>query len=240
MTTSIRVLIVEDKSLIAESIKVLLEKHEMMVVAMCGSGEEAIDAAKQKKPDLVLMDIDLAGAIDGVSAAQMILNDRSIPIIYLTDSKDGRTIDRAKQTFPASYMTKPFNEVDLVRAIDLAFNNANRSTSSKPVDNSVVFIRTDTQSYVKLDINEIVYIQALRSYCDVVTENGKFRMSNSLNQVHQQFDHPHLVRVQRSFVVNIKKVVRFDGNVLKLVGDHEVQMGGEYRDAFLATQKIIR
>jgi DNA-binding LytR/AlgR family response regulator len=240
MTTTIRVIIVEDKSLIAESIKVLLEKHEMMVVAMCASGEEAIEAAKQMQPDMVLMDIDLAGAMDGVSAAQMMLKDRSIPIIYLTDSNDSRTIDRAKQTFPASYMTKPFNEVDLIRAIDIAFNNANRSTSTKTVDNSIVFIRTDTQSYVKLDINEILYIQALRSYCDVVTEKRKYRMSNSLNQVHQQFEHPDLVRVQRSFVVNIKKVAGFEGNILKLVGDHEVQMGGEYRDSFLATQRIIR
>jgi chemotaxis response regulator CheB len=94
----IKVLIVEDKLLIAEDVAARLEKHSMEVVAICSSGEEAIEKAKNKNPDLILMDIELAGAMDGISAAQSILQHQFIPVIYLSDYTDNKTLERAKKT----------------------------------------------------------------------------------------------------------------------------------------------
>src|SRR6218665_168381 len=127
----IKVLIVEDKLLTAEDIALRLKEHNMEVVGICTSGEQAVEEAISTKPDLILMDVELDGAMDGISAAQVISQQQSVPIIYLSDFTDSRTLDRAKKTLPANYLTKPFNEADLIRAIDLAFSNANAKGKTK-------------------------------------------------------------------------------------------------------------
>src|SRR5688572_4469572 len=111
---NIRVLVVEDKLMIAEHIASMLKKNSMDVIGMCASGEEAIEMSREKNPDLILMDIELSGAIDGISAAQIIHQDQAIPIIYLSDYTDNKTIDRAKKTIPANFLAKPFHEPDLI------------------------------------------------------------------------------------------------------------------------------
>lgn len=237
MSEMINVLIVEDNSLIAESTKTLLERNGMNVTGIYNNGEEAIEVVRKEAPDLILMDISLAGAIDGISASKIIGEEAKVPIIYLTDHGDAKTVQRAKQTFPASYMTKPFNEFDLVRAIEIAFTNANRQ--SKAPSARIVFLRTNTQKYIKLDSDDILYLKAERVYCSVVTELGTHLIGNSLNHVHEQLPSPDLVRVHRSFVVNLKKVTAIDGNMIR-IGEHEVQMSKDYRDAVMDRIKVIR
>lgn len=237
MTDPINVLVVEDNSLIAEGTRALLERNGMKVIAICANGEDAIEVARTKKPDLVLMDISLAGAIDGISAAKIIGDESGTPIIYLTDSQDSKTVQRARQTFPASYMTKPFNEVDLVRAIEIAFTNANRQVRSTPT--RMVFLRTDAQKYVKLNLEDILYLKAERVYCTVVTKQGSHLITTSMNHVMEQLASDDLLRVHRSFVVNLNNVTAFDGNVIKL-GDHEIQMSKDLRESVMEKIKVIR
>lgn len=236
---NIKVLIVEDKSLISQSVKVLLEKHGMTVVGIFSKGEEAIDSLQALDPDLVLMDIELAGAMDGISTAQVIMKQNPLPIIYLTDFKDDKTVQRSKQTYPANYLTKPFNEADLIRAIDLAFNNANQSPQLRKSHQSFVFVREDTQVYTKINLEEIVYLEADRAYCNLVMVGGRRKLTTSMNKVLEQVKSPDLERVHRSYVVNLKKVTGIDGNTIKL-GEYEVQMGKEYRDDFMEKIKVIR
>jgi DNA-binding LytR/AlgR family response regulator len=236
MNETINVLIVEDNSLIAESTKALLERNGMNVTGIYNNGEEAIEFVRKHTPHLVLMDISLAGAIDGISAAKIIGDDTGLPVIYLTDHGDTKTLQRAKQTFPASFMTKPFNELDLVRAIEIAFTNANRQGRTRA--GKFVFLRTKTQKYVKLNFEDILYLKAERVYCTVVTVQGSHLIGNSLNHIHEQLPDPDLVRVHRSFVVNLKKVTTIDGNMLKM-GEHEVQMSKDYRESVMKRFKFI-
>jgi DNA-binding LytR/AlgR family response regulator len=234
----IGVLIVEDKLIIAENIASLLRKHSLEVVAMCTTGEEAIDVAITRTPDLILMDIELAGAIDGISAAQLILRERSIPIIYLTDYTDSKTLERAKKTQPANYLGKPFNEIDLIRAIDIAFNNAKHSPIARN-NETHVFMKKENQVYVKIGIQDILFLQADRAYCDVYTTTGIHKFSNSMNHIFEQLNHKDFVRVHRSYIVNIKRITALDGNVIR-IADKEVQMGREFRDNVLGLLRIIK
>ena len=234
----ISVLIVEDKLLVAENIAAQLKKHSLEVVGLCSTGEEAIQLAQTKLPDLILMDIELAGAIDGISAAQMILQQRFIPIIYLTDYTDSKTFERAKKTLPANYLGKPFNENDLIRAIDIAFNNAKHLPISRNNDTHV-FLRRENQVYVKIGIQDILYLEADRAYCDVATSNQTYKFSNSMNHIYEQLNHQDFVKVHRSYIVNLKRITPLDGNVIKL-GDREIHMGREFRDNVLSLLKIIK
>jgi DNA-binding LytR/AlgR family response regulator len=238
---NIKVLIVEDKGLVAESIASVLRNHSLEVVGMCATGEEAIQIVNKSKPDLVLMDIELAGALDGISTAKIIQTDHSIPVIYLTDFTDQKTVDRAKKTLPANYIAKPFHEADLVRAIDIAFHNANATTAvqEKPLLARCVFLRTDTQVYIKLAYQEILYLEADRAYCTIVTDNKNYKLASSMNRVHEQIDNKDFVRVHRSYVVNINRITSLDGNMIKIDG-HKVQMSTDLRDELMGRLKFIQ
>jgi PAS domain S-box-containing protein len=114
------ILIVEDESIVAWDIKETLEKLGYQVVDFAISGAEAIRAATTSRPDLVLMDIRLAGAIDGITAGAEIYDRLNIPVVYLTAHADDRTLERATQTNPFGYILKPFRSQTLQSTIKVA------------------------------------------------------------------------------------------------------------------------
>lgn len=118
--TKVNILIVEDEGIIAKDIKHTLEKLGYSVSAIAFSGEEAVKKAGEILPDLVLMDIVLRGAIDGVKAAEQIRARFNIPVVYLTAFADEATLQRAKITAPFGYLLKPFREKELHAAIEIA------------------------------------------------------------------------------------------------------------------------
>jgi PAS domain S-box-containing protein len=114
------ILIVEDESIVAWDIKETLEKLGYQVVDFAISGAEAIRAATTSRPDLVLMDIRLAGGIDGITAGAEIYDRLNIPVVYLTAHADDRTLERATQTNPFGYILKPFRSQTLQSTIKVA------------------------------------------------------------------------------------------------------------------------
>ncbi len=115
-----KILIVEDEAIIASVIAGALKKFDYEVIDILNSGEAAVAEALEKKPDLILMDIRLQGAVDGIAAAEQILEHLDIPIIYLTAYADEPTLERAKKTKPYGYIPKPFQEIELKTTIEMA------------------------------------------------------------------------------------------------------------------------
>ncbi len=115
-----RVLIVEDEGIVANDLKNNLKKIGFKFIDIVYTGEEAIEFAQKIRPDLVLMDVRLKGKIDGIKAASKI-KEIGIPVIYVTAYGDKKTIERAKKTEPFGYIYKPFTEIELRSAIEIAF-----------------------------------------------------------------------------------------------------------------------
>jgi len=116
-----RILIVEDESLIAENIRMILEDYGYSVVQIVSSGEAAVKAAKDHRPDMIIMDIMLEGLMTGIDAAQQIFTKFGTPIIYLTAYSDDNTLEEAKFTQPYGYIVKPFEEGELYATLEMAF-----------------------------------------------------------------------------------------------------------------------
>ena len=116
-----RVLVVEDELIIAMDIECLLRELGHEVVGHASSGEQAIELVDQLRPDLVLMDVHLAGEMDGISAAQAIRARANIACIFLSAFNDGENVERSKAARPAGYLAKPFEEHDLRVVLDRAF-----------------------------------------------------------------------------------------------------------------------
>jgi len=117
-----KILIVEDENIVAKDIQNTLKSLGYLVAGVAASGEEAIQKTGETRPDLVLMDIMLRGYQDGVEAAQTILAQHNIPVIYLTAYTDDKTLQRAKITEPYGYILKPFEERELHIAIEMAIH----------------------------------------------------------------------------------------------------------------------
>ena len=120
------ILIVEDDLITATGIKKMVERWDYQVDGIVDSGEKAISAAEQHQPDIVLMDIRLKDAMDGIEAARRIQEHRSVPILYLTAYADRKTVERAVDTEPYSYLLKPFQERELRAAIEVALHRHQR------------------------------------------------------------------------------------------------------------------
>jgi PAS domain S-box-containing protein len=120
----LRVLVVEDEALVAEELRDRLERLRADVVAVADTGEQAIRAVDEARPDLVLMDIRLKGALDGIQTAALIRERHDVPVVYLTAHSDPSTLDRAMRGAPFGYVLKPFQEKDLRIAIASAMSRA--------------------------------------------------------------------------------------------------------------------
>jgi len=118
-----QILIVEDDEIIANLIERMLQKKDFSIAAKVTSGEDALNRAADLEPDLVLMDINLNGAIDGIYAARFINTIFNIPVVFLTGSLEDETIERAKLAEPMGFITKPFNDRDLFSNIEIALYN---------------------------------------------------------------------------------------------------------------------
>lgn len=116
----VQILVVEDESITAKAIQKRLTSMGYAVPTVTASGEDAIKKVATTRPDLVLMDIVLKGAMDGVEAADYIRAHFRIPVVYLTAYADERTLERAKLSEPFGYILKPFEEKELYTTIEMA------------------------------------------------------------------------------------------------------------------------
>jgi signal transduction histidine kinase len=117
---SSKILIVEDEAIVVRDIAQHVLGMGYEVVGPCSLGEEAVDLADKWRPDLVLMDIHLAGGMDGISAAQSIRQQFGIPVVFLTAYAADDILARAKLTEPFGYILKPFSERELKTVLAMA------------------------------------------------------------------------------------------------------------------------
>jgi PAS domain S-box-containing protein len=115
-----RIMVVEDEAVISLEIQDRLSRMGHSICATAISGDDAVKAASDKRPDLILMDVHLKGAVDGVDAATQIRHHLDIPVIYLTAFADDQTVERARLTEPFGYLIKPFSEKEMYAAIEMA------------------------------------------------------------------------------------------------------------------------
>lgn len=124
---SAKILIVEDESLVALEIASALKKEGYLITATVKSAEEAFDSIEEDTPDLILMDINIIGSMNGIEASHQIKEIYNIPLIFLTAYNDRGTIEKAIHTSPVSYLIKPFKRQELYIAVTLAMSKKHKT-----------------------------------------------------------------------------------------------------------------
>jgi PAS domain S-box-containing protein len=123
MSTKKSVLIVEDESLVAEDLKEIIISLGYTVAGIADNSTAAILLARETSPDLITMDINISGSVDGISTMEQIRKESDVPVIYLTAFTTDPIIERAKKTKPSGYIIKPFNERQIRSAFEIALYN---------------------------------------------------------------------------------------------------------------------
>lgn len=220
----LNILIVEDKLLTATDIKKTLENAGHHVTAIARSAQQATEAVGRQFPDLVLLDIYLAGPRDGISVAEEILAQKQIPIIILTANREDEIFQRAKEVFiPAAYITKPFRHVDLPRLVELAWRNfqprpVSAETSVLP---DMVFLPVEKR-YEKIVRSEVVYISTQKG-THAVTIFEAFRkqprlVNLSIGYLEPYFNTSAFFRLSRSLIINLSYIQHIENSHIKLEG----------------------
>ncbi|MGV3558762.1 response regulator [Larkinella arboricola] len=247
----VTILIVEDEAILALDLCVKLEQEGYSIVGTASTGRRALALFQQETVDIVICDINLKGDWNGIETARQMVAHRPVPVIYLSALTDRGTLEQAKVTMPAAYLTKPVTIDNLRIAIEIALSNfAVRSTPEKSESappaiptNQVrdgetilqigdnIFLKQNYY-FVRIYQSELLYIEAEDKYTTVVTPDRKFVLRVSLAVLLQRLSNLSFVRVHRSYAVNLLRVEAFNDYEVQIAG-HVIPLGRVYKDEFI-------
>jgi two-component system, response regulator PdtaR len=255
----VKILIVEDQLIIARDIEALLTDWGYEVVGYAASSSEALLMFDKFQPDLALVDIQIDGTMDGIEVAKSFNATRPIPIVYLTAQADKGTVERAKTSNPSAYLLKPFDERHLQISLELAFDlfvkqqhpspkldvlphlaNATDIKLSSDIilqNDDSIFIKQNYR-FVKLKKDELILIEADRNHSYLYTPQHRYIVRMPLTNVLERLHNANLVRVHRSFAVNINYVEDFNDSEIT-VNSKTVPFTAAFREEFLRNFNVI-
>lgn len=247
----IRIIIVEDEFVIREDIRSQLELAGYEIVGAFDKAEDALPVVLEAVPEVLLIDIRLAGKMDGIQLAQTVTDSVRVPIIFITANSDAATYERAKLTRPNAFLVKPFTTANLLTSVDLALYHFSIDSTPERIDrsgaspadadpfviNRSLFIRASGK-YKKIRREDILFVEAAGSYVHIQTATERFTLAQNLSQFQKKASLPTLVRIHRSYIVNMEQVDSFEESHV-YVHNHKLPLSENHRAEFLAQLRLL-
>jgi two-component system response regulator LytT len=239
-----KILIVEDDPMISESVGDILRMLDHQVVGVADNAQDAIELCNQHQPEIALLDIQIAGDIDGVELAEIIRDQFDIPFIFTTAFADNATISRARDMGPFGYLVKPYGVKEVNAAIQVAKASFDRlkkaekasSNMSKIIDNSL-FLKVDNK-LVKVKIEDILYVEAKGDYALFKTKAKGYIVHTTIKKVQDRLEAFNFQKVHRSFVVNISKIIDIEESNL-LIDDKVIPISRANKDSLINRLNLL-
>lgn len=228
--------IVEDEAVIAELIKMSLVSFGYEVIEPVENYTEAIKMITTQKPDLVILDIHLAGTKSGIDLAEYINKEHNIPFIFLTAFADKATVEKAKPVNPSAYLIKPFKQEELFTTIEISLNNFNKNyATNKPEQiedhskkNDYIFIK-EGLVFQKIFVNDIIFLESEHVYVTIHTTTKKHLVRTTMKDILETLDQNIFIRIHKSFSININHVQSVDTYNVK-IGDAKLPVGKNHKE----------
>lgn len=245
---NINILIVEDDPIIAADLQDRLTEAGFAVWGPVASGEEALAFFnRENKPDLLLMDIQLEGKLDGIETTRRIRLLHDLPVVFLTSNSDDSTFAKAKEVNPQAFLSKPFRGRDLMHAIELAIRQAvselKPDAPAREQENAFLlkdrlFIKNKDRM-VRLFFEDILWVEADDYYCKVVTPNKEFLVTKTLKKFSEELAGlSEFIRVCRSHIVNLKHVEEISDLYL-FIGKNKIPVSRNVREELMTKLKSL-
>ncbi len=239
---NVNILIIEDTAVESDRLVQVLAKNNYKVVGIAKTYKEALAAfyTSDVKIDIVIIDIFLNGIPDGITFAETIhaVPGETKPFVFLTSSTDRQIFERAKLTQPFSYLIKPFNEFEILYAIEMAVekfyvqNDVFLSGEEDTVISSEYLFIKKGKGLKKVHISEIIYIEVEEKYCNIITEKERFVILISLVKILDLLNNTNFCRTHRNFIVNTEKIIEIipADNLILLSGNYKATLSDKYKD----------
>lgn len=236
---SINVLIIEDTSSESDELKKVLLKNNYNVLGIATSFNDALSQFYSKSIDIVIIDVFLNGNPDGITFAETITTVPTIskPFVFLTFSKDRKIFERAKLTQPFSFLMKPFNELEVLYAIEMAVEKFYYGSTiptveqNVPIINEFLFVKKKN-SLKKILLKDILYVEVEERYCNIIIEEEKFMVQISLTKILKILENFKFSRTHRNYIINTEKIIEIVlcDNLIVLKGNHKIVLSDKYKD----------
>ena len=247
-----KVLIVEDDMIIAADISMQLVKMGYEIVGMCTSAEDSIRMVETNQPDIILMDIILRGKMNGIEASGKILENSQTPVIFLTSNYDDSTFQKALATKPYAFIAKPFQKAELERALkitlqrieiekekDLELDDTADKDDHVSTMEDRLFVRHKGKM-VKVFMSDILYIEAERNYCRVITNEKEFFLSVPMSKFEMNLSTDRFIKTHRSFIVNLSKIDTVsEYSEYLTIGIKQIPISRRQKDEVVSKLKLI-
>jgi two-component system response regulator LytT len=228
--TAIKIGIVEDEGITSEVIKISLQKLNYKVATPAFSYDQAISMVNTENPDLVLIDINLGEEKDGIDLAAVLKDEYNKPFIFLTANSDAATIARAKKVKPLAFLVKPFSQVDLHAAIEIAFHNY----QSKLVEEANFVIMKVGRTFEKINTAEILFLENENHYFNIrFTKGENISVRASTSEILNLLPTANFIKISRSFIVNATHISKIDNSGIYL-GDYKLEYNISLRKDILS------
>lgn len=238
-----KILIVEDDSIYVDTLEILLSDMKCKVIGSTGDSSEAFRLIQATKPDLILLDIHLKGKWSGIEIAAQI-QEKKLPvyIIFITSLLDDSVFEKAKNTNPIAYITKPIDKDSLRRIVSLALHkNKTAPLKSanlwKETENSMredIFYVKVRHRVQKIHIPSIHYIEVDKRYSNIILEEKSLEVKIPLKELAQKLPTTFFLKVNKSCIINIQKIDYLDinKNIIK-IGRQKILLSRRNKKTFM-------
>ncbi len=247
------ILIVEDEFLIAAEIERALRRLGHQPLEPVATSDDALAALSREPVELVLMDINIDGDTDGIATALLVRRRFAVPVVFLTAQSDPATFNRAKLAHPYGYILKPFTDDSLRTQIELALFTAQQAADRPPVAAAEeqpepaelppgparFFFVKKGHGYVRLRVEDILYLEALENYVRIFTAQGQFVVYSTLKELEARLSDPPFFRVHRSHIVNLDQVQGYEEGCVLFGRQDAVPVSRSCKDSLRRRLNVI-
>ena len=226
-----KIYIVEDMALNRMELEDQLHESGFVISGSAASAETAWEELKHKADtDLVLVDIHLAGKMNGVWLAQQIRRHLSMAIVYLTAYGDPQTLQEVQETEPNGYLMKPYNVPTLENTIRIAIksHNSRFELAKKVLQNQPFIFIKEGKKQLKIDPLEIDFIQSDGNYLLVITKSKKYVVRKKMSDIIEELSSPLFIKVHRRYLVNVQKITKLQTDKV-FIGKQELPLARKYK-----------
>ena len=221
-------IIVDDEPLAREGMELNVNEVEFLDLAgQFGDAISAYNYLSENEVDLMFLDIQMPGEMTGLDLVKALPNP---PMVILTTAYSEYAVEGFELDV-IDYLVKPIRIQRFIQAVNKAkekFENLHpHGTDPRPF----IYLKAD-RKYIRLMLDEIVYIKGMKDYVMVYTEDSRYMTAMNIKTIFNQLNHPNFVRVSKSYIINSRFIQEVNQNGVKVL-DEEIPLGKTYKDEFI-------
>lgn len=228
-------IIIDDEPLAREGIELNLEEvDDLELAGQFGSPVEATKFLSENEVDLLFLDVEMPE----MNGLEFLKSLQSKPMTVLTTAYTDYAI-QGYELGVIDYLVKPIRMDRFMKAVNKARELHQLKQNSKLKGNFVTTEKTDDHIYLKADrkyvkvmLDDILYIQGMKDYVMVYTEDSRIMTAMNLKTIYKQLDKTRFVRVSKSYIIHISKIMEVKHTSI-IIGDKEIPLGKTYKDYFI-------